>query len=197
MNKHCQQDITLPISAHLMSAEDLAEVKGARARGRREKDRAQHIPSPDFADNPAACDRFIEWFNTSPLTVGRGGRHTISALAKTLVIHSDTASSYLKDPSKITRLAALRLEAAIMKETRDSGGTIEDGRRAYYELIHGPGTYSARIREQEKQRNIGAIVSRFDKVVSALRKDDFSTVNDAVLLVGTALDKIERDLSAE
>lgn len=111
---------------------------------------AIQTPSSDFNEelHPGVGQRFQNWFDSSPLTIGGNGDHTQKQLSVLLHISEPSASKYLKNPENMSQWAAYGLQVA-MNNTAE--GYDE---RPYYELIHGEGTYDAHVAELEKQADI-------------------------------------------
>ena len=114
-----------------------------------EREKARRGASPDFADNPDACERFVEWFETSPFTKGKSGKPTITALAKLLGISHNTACKCIKHPEKITNNIAVKLRNVI-------------GEQAYIDMTQGEGAYQRQIKEREKAEAFARFKSFFE-----------------------------------
>lgn len=114
-----------------------------------EGEKTRRGASPDFANNPDACERFVEWFETSPSTKGKSGKPTITALAKLLGISHNTACKCIKHPEKITNNIAVRLRNVI-------------GEQAYIDMAQGEGAYQRQIKEREKAAALARLESFFE-----------------------------------
>ena len=105
-------------------------------------------PSPDFDPerHPGVCERFREWFGTSPLTLGENGRHTYSRLAELMGTDRETAKGYVEHPETIKEWPALALRINTCPDGKDE--------RIYYEIVHGWDTYDEHVAELEKEAAI-------------------------------------------
>lgn len=105
-------------------------------------------PSHDFDPerHPGVCERFREWFYTSPLTLGESGRHTYSRLAELMGTSRAVAKGYVEHPETIKEWPALALRISTCPDGRDE--------HIYYEIVHGWGTYDEHVAALEKEAAI-------------------------------------------
>ena len=171
-----------------LSKSDIDAIYGELSRGRHVVERARRAPSPDFMNNPEAGERFVAWFNKSDLTLGENGKHTYKKLGEVMHVSEQTASSYVKNPSKISGLAALHLGAALGKEAmkRGEAGPITF-ERPYYDLIHGSGSFDRDKAEQAKLKSIRELEAKLSEAMTLLRESSPAIVERCILAYEVAI----------
>lgn len=171
-----------------LSENDIEAICDATVHGRHVVERERRSPDPDFADNPDAGERFLAWFNRSDLTLGENGKHTFKKLGEVLRVSEQTAATYVRDPSRISKLAAIHLAAALGKEALERGevGPITFD-RPYYDLIHGPGSFDRDKAEQAKLKSIRELEAKLSEAMTLLRESSPAIVERCILAYEVAI----------